>query len=193
MSRIALLLFALAPVAWAAELPPPVSRPVDFQKDIAPLFEASCVKCHAKGREKGGFSIETRASFLKGGETGKAAELGHSKESLIVEMVAGVDPDNVMPKKGARWTPEQVGLLRAWIDQGAAWPDKITFARPAPLNLQPRAVQLPESGGTHPIDRLLAGYFAEHKVTPGAFVDDRQFARRAYLDAIGLLPTPEQL
>src|SRR4051812_27944788 len=193
MSRIALLLFALAPIAWAAELPPAATRPVDFQKDIAPLFEASCVKCHAKGREKGGFSIETRASFLKGGETGKAAELGHSKESLIVEMVAGVDPNNVMPKKGARWTPEQVGLLRAWIDQGAAWPDKITFARPAPLNLTPRAVQPPESGGTHPIDRLLARYFAENQVTPVAFVDDRQFARRAYLDAIGLLPTPEQL
>jgi mono/diheme cytochrome c family protein len=123
MSRIALLLFALAPLAWAAELPPPVSRPVDFQKDIAPLFETSCVKCHAKGREKGGFSIETRTSFLKGGESGEAAKLGRSKESLIVEMVAGVDPDNVMPKKGTRWTPEQVGLLRAWIDQGAVWPD----------------------------------------------------------------------
>src|SRR4051812_6658925 len=44
MSRIALLLLALAPLAWAAELPPPATRPVDFQKDIAPLFEASCVK-----------------------------------------------------------------------------------------------------------------------------------------------------
>ncbi len=172
MRRIALLLLALAPLAWTAELPPAATRPVDFQKDIAPLFEASCVKCHAKGREKGGFSIETRASFLKGGETGKAAELGHSKESLIVEMVAGVDPDNVMPKKGARWTPEQVGLLRAWIDQGAVWPEKITFARPAPLNLQPRVVQLPAGAEEHPIDRLLARYFAEHKITPGPQIDD---------------------
>ncbi|HEV7403271.1 MAG TPA: DUF1549 domain-containing protein [Chthoniobacteraceae bacterium] len=193
MSRIAFLLFALAPLAWAAEMPPAATRPVDFQKDIAPLFEASCVKCHAKGREKGGFSIETRASFLKGGETGKAAELGHSKESLIVELVAGVDPDNVMPKKGARWTPEQVGLLRAWIDQGAAWPEKITFARPAPLNLQPRDVPLPAGAEGPPIDRLLARYFAEHQVAPGAPVDDAGFARRAYLDAIGLLPTPAEV
>lgn len=193
MSRIALLLLALAPLAWTAELPPAATRPVDFQKDIAPLFEASCVKCHAKGREKGGLSIETRTSFLKGGETGKAVELGHSKESLIVEMVSGVDPDNVMPKKGARWTPEQVGLLRAWIDQGAPWPEKITFARPPPLNLQPRVVQLPAGAEEHPLDRLLARYFAEHQITPVPAVENHVFVRRAYLDAIGLLPTTEQM
>src|SRR3954471_5925902 len=104
----------------ASKIPPPAARPVDFEKEIKPLFEASCVKCHAKGKDKGGFSLETRGSLLKGGETGAAAEIGRSEKSLIVEMVAGVDPDSVMPKKGDRWTAEQVGLLRAWIDQGAA-------------------------------------------------------------------------
>lgn len=194
MSRLAFFLLAMAPLAWSAELPPPASRPVDFQKEIAPLFEATCIKCHGKGREKGGFSIETRASFLKGGDTGKAAELGHSKESLIVEMVAGIDPENVMPKKGARWTPEQVGLLRAWIDQGAVWPESVTFGRPAPLNLQPRKVQVPGGGSLNPIDLLLTRYSGDHQVLfPGPMADDRQFARRAYLDAIGLLPTPEQM
>src|SRR5262245_366100 len=96
-----------------AELPPAAARTVDFAKDIKPLFEAACIKCHAKGKEKGGFSLETRESFLKGGDTGAAAELGKSGESLIVELVAGLDPDSIMPKKGTRWTAEQVGLLRA--------------------------------------------------------------------------------
>jgi hypothetical protein len=50
-----------------------------------------------------------------------------------------------MPKKGSRWTAEQVGLLRSWIDQGAQWPNGLTFARPEPQNLVPRTVLLPKS------------------------------------------------
>lgn len=177
----------------AAKLPPAAARPVDFAKEIKPLFEATCVKCHAKGKDKGGFSLETRESFLKGGDSGAAAVLGKSAESPIVEMVAALDPDNTMPKKGTKWTPEQVGLLRAWIDQEAPWPASITFAKPAPQNLQPRSVTPPEGAEENPIDRLLAPYYHAQGFTPPPVIEDRLFARRAWLDAIGLIPTPEQL
>ena len=187
------LAFLLIPaLALAVELPPPANRAVDFVKDIKPLIEASCIKCHAKGKDSGGFSLETRGTFLKGGDTGPAVELGHGTKSLMVELVAGADPDNVMPQRGKRWTPEQVGLLRAWIDQGAKWPDGITFAKPQPQNLHPRAVALPTGGG-HPVDRLLAAYFAKEDVKPAVAVGDAAFARRVYLDTIGLLPGAEQL
>jgi hypothetical protein len=199
MRAAALSLFALAMPAAAltpaeqSKLPPPVARPVDFAKEIKPLLESSCIKCHAKGKAKGGLSLENRESFLKGGETGPAVSVGHSGDSLIVEMVAGLDPEMMMPKKGSKWTPEQVGLLRAWIDQGAPWPADITFARPPPNNLEPRQVTLPDSTEPNPVDRLLAPYFAAHQFTPPAVVDDARFVRRAYLDVVGLLPTPEQL
>src|SRR5438105_2098600 len=121
MKRLFLLLIPAA--AFAAELPPPANHPVDFVKDIQPLFEASCVKCLGKGKDSGGFSLETRASFFKGGDTGPAAEPANTAKSLVLELVAGLDPDNVMPQRGKRWTTEQVGLLRAWIDQGAKWPE----------------------------------------------------------------------
>ena len=175
------------------KLPPPATRAVDFQKDIKPLFEAACIKCHAKGKDKGGFSLETRQSFLKGGDTEPAALVGKSAESYIVELVAGIDPDNVMPQKGAKWTPEQIGLLRAWIDHGALWPDDVTFARTAPQNLKPRPVPLAERPSVHPIDNVLSGYFSANNVAFPASVDDRTFARRVHLDLIGLLPTAEQL
>src|SRR5436190_8562482 len=116
------VIVALATAARAVEnLPAPAGHAIDFTKEIKPLFEASCVKCHAKGKDKGGFSLETREAFLKGGETGPAAQSGNSGESYVVSLVAGTDPDEVMPKKGTKWTAEQVGLLRAWIDQGIAW------------------------------------------------------------------------
>ena len=145
MKLIPPFFLALASVAGAAStapLPPAATRPVDFEKEIKPLFEAACVKCHAKGKDKGGFSLETRETFLKGGDNGPGAEIGQSAKSNIVELVAGLDPDSVMPKKGTRWTAEQVGLLRAWIDQGALWPKGITFAKPPAQNLQPRACLL---------------------------------------------------
>ena len=176
-----------------AKLPPPASRAVDFAKDIKPMFEAACIKCHAKGKDKGGLSIETREAFLKGGDTGPAAVLGKSVESLIVAAVSGLDPDTVMPKKGTKWTAEQVGLLRAWIDQGASWPAGITFAKPPPHNLQPRPVALPVRPAVQPLDHLVGAYFAEHGVAFPLAVDDRTFARRAYLDVSGLLPNPAQL
>ncbi len=175
------------------KLPPAAERSVDFVRDIQPLFESACVKCHAKGKDKGGFSLETREAVLKGGDTGAGMVVGKSAESLLVEAVSGLNEDLVMPKKGSHWTPEQVGLLRAWIDQGAVWPAGVTFAKPPPENLHPRAVVLAPRPSVHPIDNLLAGYFAQHGVEFPAPVDDRAFARRVALDLIGLLPTPEEV
>ncbi len=180
------------PIATAS-LPPPAAHTIDFAKEIKPLFETTCIKCHAKGKAKGEFNMETREAFLKGGETGVAAVPGHSEKSLVVEMVAGLDPDEVMPKKGTKWTPEQVGLLRAWIDQQMPWDPAITFAKPVPENLHPRAVALPESPDANPIDRLLAPYFSAQKITRVEPVEDRLFVRRVSLDTIGLLPSPAQL
>jgi hypothetical protein len=177
----------------AQKLPPAANRPVDFVKDIQPLFENSCLKCHAKGKEKGGFSLETREAFLRGGDTGAGAIVGKGRESLVVEAVSGLNEDLVMPKKGSHWAPEQVGLLLAWIDQGAVWPAGVTFSKPPPLNLHPRAVALSERPSVHPVDNLLSSYFASHRVEFPAPVEDRIFARRAWLDLVGLLPTPEQL
>ena len=189
----------LLSVGWAelsldeqAKLPAAAARAVDFEKDIKPLFEAACVKCHAKGKDKGGFSLETREGFLKGGETGPGAVVGKSAGSYVVELVSGIDPENVMPKKGTKWTAEQVGVLRAWIDQGAAWPANVTFAKPAPENLHPRAVTLAEDAA-NPVDRLLAPYFAAHQVALAEPVSDHVFARRVYLDVIGMLPSAAQL
>src|SRR5439155_73403 len=98
---------------------------------------------------------------------------------LIVEMVAGLDPDNVMPKRGKRWTAAEIGLLRAWIDQGAKWAPGINFGKPAPANLAPRKVE-PPAGEGNSVDRLLAPYFAQHGIAAAARVPDAVFARRIY-------------
>ena len=107
----------------------------------------------------------------------------------------GFDPDDQMPQKGTKLTREQIGLLRAWIDQGLPWDAGVTFAKAEPINLQPRRPELPagRSKTPHPIDRFLEPYFAAHRIKPPNPVEDRIFAHRAYLDVIGLLPPPGQL
>jgi hypothetical protein len=185
---------ALSP-AQIQQLPPAAIHQIDFVKEIKPLFESSCIKCHGRGRAKGEFSIENRETVLRGGETGPALVPGKSAESYMIELVAGINPDEMMPKKGKRLTPGQVGLLRAWIDQGAPWDASISFARPQPVNLFPRKPELPAANNAvkNPIDRLLLPYFGTRGIKPAKPVTDRVYARRLYLDAIGLLPAPEEL
>ena len=176
-----------------AKLPSPAKHAISFAKDISPLLEKSCTKCHGKGKAKGGFSIETREKLLLGGDSGGAVVIGKSGDSYLVELISGIDPENVMPQKGSRLTPEQVGLIRAWIDQGLQWEEGATFAKAPVLNLSPRRPELPGDEGGHPVDRILASYFARYGVKTSRVVSDRLFARRVYLDTIGLLPPVKEL
>jgi len=178
-----------------ASLPAPAAQPIDFSRDIKPILEAACVKCHGRGKAKGGFHLETRSAFLEAADSGPAVVVGKSAESYLIELVVGVDPDNMMPKKGSKLKPEQIALLRAWIDQGLPWDERVNFAKAPPMNLQPRQPALPPAhrGLTHPVDRLLDPYFEQHQIKAVQPVDDRTFARRVYLDVIGLLPKPKEM
>ena len=60
----------------AKTLPPPADHPINFSKEIKPIFEASCIKCHGRGRDKGDFQIDSRDTLLKGGGSGPAIVLG---------------------------------------------------------------------------------------------------------------------
>jgi hypothetical protein len=181
-----------------AQLPPPATETIDFKRDIQPIVEKSCVKCHGRGRNKGGFVFETRETLLKGSDSGPVVVQGNSAESLLIELVSGLDPDSVMPAKGTKLTAHEVSLMRAWIDQGLKWDAAITFAKKPPVNLKPRKPELPKSKD-NPIDTILRGYFnsgwfKERKISEYSKpVDDRTFARRVYLDTIGLIPTASEL
>src|SRR5262245_60524100 len=95
----ALLLAACATATRAqADLPPAAKVAIDFEKHIRPILQDHCLKCHTRGKYKGGLSLETREAILKGGENGPAAVTGKSQESLLIDLVAGVDPVRQMPQ-----------------------------------------------------------------------------------------------
>ena len=182
-----------APAGWAQPAATPPAAPVDFAREIKPILQAACVRCHGRGNDKGGFRLDTRELLIKGGDSGPAIVPGDSGESYLVSLVSGVDPEMVMPQKGSRLTADQIALLRAWIDQGADWDASVTFARSAPVNLARRTPSPPESG-PRSIDAYLRSYFQRHDVPPASrAVDDATFIRRATLDVVGMLPAPEEV
>ncbi len=106
---------------------PPASekKGVTYEADIKPIFEKSCIKCHGTEKQKGKLRLDSLAATLKGGEDGKVIEAGDSAKSMLVHNVAHVgDEDMFMPPPDNKdkippLTKEQIGLIRAWIDQGA--------------------------------------------------------------------------
>lgn len=179
MTSSAAVFFGLAISAWSvtaddkwdiskvdlSKLPKAADKKaVTYAKDIRPLFEASCIRCHGEQKAKGELRLDSLAAVLKGGENGKMVVPGDSKNSLLVAAVAQIDNEIAMPPKhgpggpgghgspgnrppGAGGNPpppggsggpggagrpgggfgpppkpltaEQVGLVRAWIEQGA--------------------------------------------------------------------------
>jgi hypothetical protein len=165
---------------------------VDFSHDVLPLLKKHCVKCHADGRYEADFSIDTREALL---ETG-AAEPGASADSALMERVTSDDADFRMPPEGPALTAAEVDVLRRWIDAGLPWEDGFSFktAQYEPP-LAPRRPELPpaEAGLENPIDRIVQAYWRGHGVTPPPELGDEAFLRRATLDLVGLLPTPDEV
>src|SRR6185436_11716235 len=119
---------------------------------------------------------------------------GKSAESLLVQAVAGVKPDLVMPRKGERLTAEQVGLLRAWIDQGAIWPDSASAKIEDPRNhwafkapSRPRVPEVKQKNWVrNPIDNFILARLEKEKIKPSHEADRRTLVRRLNLDLVGL-------
>jgi mono/diheme cytochrome c family protein len=109
----------------AGNLPPASTKQgVTYATDIKPIFDASCAKCHtADKKPKARLALDSVAEVLKGGKDGKVVIPGDSAKSDLVLAVAhaGDDPDSFMPKgkDAKKLTDDQIGLIRAWIDQGA--------------------------------------------------------------------------
>jgi len=168
---------------------------IDFVHQIMPVLKKNCAECHTEGKKKGGLSMNTRSEFLAGGEGGEVAVPGDPDESYFLEVVATEDTDDRMPPKGPGLSDEEVHLLHQWVQEGMEWPEEIRLGDSGwEPKLKPRVVTLPpaQSGRNHPIDRILDRDLAERQAPLPAPASEETFVRRAYLDLIGLLPTPEE-
>ncbi|MFO1461752.1 MAG: DUF1553 domain-containing protein [Verrucomicrobiota bacterium] len=191
---------AAEPEVGPVELPAAARHTVDFDREIRPLLEARCVSCHGPERQKGGLRLDDPRAAKAGGDT-RAPDIrpGDSVGSPLIQLVAGQVPDLVMPQKGERLTAAEIGLLRAWIDQGAAWPETARASSDPALNhwaFQPiprPAIPRGRGSGGNPVDAFVAARLAEKGLKPSAEADRTTLLRRLYLVMLGVPPTPEDV
>ncbi|MBA4150267.1 MAG: DUF1549 domain-containing protein [Verrucomicrobia bacterium] len=185
-----------------SKLPPPATRKINFVADIQPIFEKSCYTCHGEKMQRGDLRLDIKQLAFQGGTHGAVFTAGKSADSRLIHLVAGLDPDLVMPQKGDRLTSEQVSILRAWIDQGAVWPDgvdKAKFVDPkdhwafkAPVRPALPKVKN-KKWGRNPMDAFVLARLEKEKLSPSNEADKVTLIRRLSLDLVGLPPTIEEV
>jgi len=195
---VASLTSVAAATAPSGKLPPQANRKVDFLQDIRPIFAATCYECHGPEKQKSGLRLDQKAPALKGGDIGPLLVPGHSEESLLLQAVTGTKENLAqMPKKREPLTPAQIGLLRAWIDQGADWPETTVAKARDPRKhwafTPPVRPKVPVVGNRrwvrNPVDAFILARLEKEKLKPSPEADKVTLLRRLSLDLIGLPPS----
>jgi mono/diheme cytochrome c family protein len=172
---------------------------VDYVRDVKPVLQARCFACHGPLKQQGKLRLDAATLIRQGGRHGAAVLPGSAAGSLLVERITAGEGER-MPPEGKPLTPQEIALLRAWIDQGAPAPadekpeedarHHWAFRKP----VRPSVPAAP--GGTgcrNVVDAFLAAEQARHGLTPSPPADRAILLRRVHLDLIGLPPTRDEL
>ena len=178
------LLFAMAAAA----------APVDFVREVRPIFETHCYECHGEVKHKGGLRLDVKAAALKGGDNdGPNIIPGKAKESSLIHFVTSTHEDEVMPPKGVRLSAEQVATLIAWINQGAVWPDGVDLVQLKDKSDHWSFKPVKTFADLRTIDAFIDAKLAEQDLRRSQPADPVSWLRRVTFDLIGLPPTPEEM
>ena len=168
-----------------------------YQKDVAPILENHCVKCHGEEKQKSGLRLDQRPLMLKGGDSGLPAVVpGKPEKSFLLEVISDPDHEIAMPPKGDRLTKEHITTLRTWITEGADWPgqmDKKLELKTDHWSFQPLVRPSLPSGSDNPLDAFLERKLKESGLAANKPADARSLIQRVHITITGLPPTPEEV
>lgn len=199
---------AIVLTAWVYGQSPaekPIAKPsgpsVDFQRDVQPILTKHCLSCHGPNKARGGLRLDHPDLAFKGGNSGPVIVPGKSRESRLIRVVDGSDPELKMPEGGRPLSQQEIAVLVAWIDQGAVWPKPAEG--PAPLRSQHWAYQpirrpaIPAIKNSawvrNPIDAFVLAKLEQEGIAPAPEADKLILLRRVSLDLTGLPPTLEEI
>lgn len=180
----------------------PAAAETDFYRDVYPFLKANCISCHNKTTTKAGLNMETPALMIDGGDSGPAIIPGNSAESLLVEASSHTIDPEMPPKKNktgaVKLTPEEIAILKAWIDEGAK----------SSVQEERKVVWQPLAPGVHPIYTLAMsneGRFAACGRSNEIYlydlatrqlltrIEDGQGAHRALIHSLAFSPDGQRL
>lgn len=197
----------LMPVASLRAQSAESTAPVVFEKEIAPIFIAYCNHCHKGSGAKGGLDLTSAARVMKGGDAGPVLVSGSAEKSVLFKKV--LDQKMPPPSEKNPLGDQQIDLIRKWIDGGAATTTneriEVVSATPAltPEDRDfwsfrpPVAAPLPTPRDSArvrtPIDTFVLARLERKGLSFSADASPQTLVRRAYLDLLGLPPTPEDV
>ena len=167
---------------------------VDFNRDIRPILSDNCFHCHGPDEQtrKAKLRLDTQDGILKDLGGYQAVKPGDIKASEVWRRIITKDEDDLMPPPETHKTlkPDQIALIKKWIEEGAAFEGHWAYEAP---NL----AALPEirdaKWARNGIDNFIAAKLAEHKLKPSDEADKVTLIRRVTFDLIGLPPTPKEI
>ncbi|WLD13443.1 PSD1 and planctomycete cytochrome C domain-containing protein [Planctellipticum variicoloris] len=163
--------------------------PPDFERDVAPLLSARCLRCHGVAGPEAGLSLASRDGAFKRLESGRPAIAAQRpEESGLLQRVMSAAPDERMPPQGEPLSQAQIELLRQWIAAGADWPDHWAYR---PLRAAAPPTDAADSDWVRsPVDAFISARLREVALAPSPEADRRTLIRRLTIDLWGLPPTP---
>lgn len=210
MYRLIFLLALLGPssiaIAFAAanEPPPTEAALVDFEQQILPIFREHCYACHGPKLQESNFRLDSKQVALGVADFGEPPIVpGDSAASPLIHYVAREEDGLEMPPLSEEpLNPQQVQLLRDWIDQGAQWPDELAGAEPGSISTdhwsfqpveRPPVPIVEQPWGSGAIDAFVLARLRSAGLEPSEQAGRVTLIRRLFLDVLGLLPTPAQV
>lgn len=172
------------------------SEVVDYARDVKPLLKNKCYACHGRVKQEAGLRLDAGTLALSGGDNGKVVLPGNGSMSPLITRVSSNDEDQRMPPEGSPLAPDEIALLRLWIDQGAQYPVDEPVAAEGDQHWAFRpihAVPIPQVNNTRwpidPIDHFVLARLESRGWHPAEPASPAALLRRVYLDLIGTPPT----
>jgi hypothetical protein len=173
--------------------------PPDYEHDIKPILQQRCYSCHSRLKQKSELRLDAGALIHKGGKHGPVIVPGQAGQSPLLQKILSLEEDERMPPEGKPVPPEQVALLRRWIDDGARFPrDEVIPQTPAehwafqPVHPPPVPAVQEQRWVRNPIDAFVLAKLELRDWPPARPAEPRALLRRVYLDLTGLPPTPQE-
>jgi len=186
------VLFALSVIFLAPVLP---AAPVDFSREVLPILQRACFECHDAKLQKGKLRLDARDGALQ--KSGVIIPGNSVRSELVRRITLPKGHDDVMPSRGEPLSKSQTDLIKAWIDQGAVWPDSVRIAKHwayvKPVRSVVPSVGNRQSAIGNPLDAFILARLAKEGLQPSPEASPETLVRRLHLDLIGLPPTPAEV
>jgi Protein of unknown function (DUF1553)/Protein of unknown function (DUF1549)/Planctomycete cytochrome C len=189
------------------------------EKQAFSILKQKCLQCHGEAVQMSNLDLRTRESILKGGDNGPAIVPGNAETSRLYRRVAGLEKPVMPMAPMPPLTSQEIAALKSWIDHGAKYSETDPVAaavkgygkgyKEVVLSAEDRkwwAFQKPirhsipnvadtrwRAKSPNPIDAFIKSSLDQKGLTPAPQADRNTLIRRAYLDLVGLLPTPEEV